>query len=328
MEKELERVKKYETTFNQEYATDHNEYYNSVELALRKIRSHIAPLKTVLRKTCPRHHPNKNVCQRFNIASKSIYNESMLGITYYQNDIFGISNYPDEVMGLHTELKKFFRAENECFIICRSIIEEENNIRNNPGKAEYLLDKYRREAYKRLSSTIMLITDDIIEMLKNITPAYNRYKMFASEEAFAAEEFHKHNIPDMDHLCLIELQEKGEEFTNEQYALFGKAPDTIRKVNRVISFFDEVLPENFQKKKLGEYQYMFCMWAAPNNIKAINNYFLAHYHGQYKLRQYAGVSKHSKDYNKNSPAVTEFIRRINIKLASEYENYQDEAIIK
>lgn len=314
LEKELKRVKQFEKTFNQEFATDHNGYYNAVAELLRKMRSHMSVLKMVLSKTCPRKHPNKNVCHKYNIPSKSIYDKSMLAFTDYQEDAFGLPSYPDEVNGLHTELLKLFNAENECFTICHNIIEEEEEIRKDPHWAKCLLDKYRNKAYKRLRSSIMLVSKEAIETLKTITPSYLSYQQASSEENFAANDFHEHNVIDMDHFCLIELMEKDNEFTDEEYALFGKAPETIRKVKKAIACFDDCLPDDFTKKKLGEYQYMFCKWAMPNNIKGMNEYLMKHYTGKYQLRKYGGVNKHSSKYDKNSPEVTVFYSRIDAHL--------------
>ena len=314
LEKELKRVKQFEKTFNQEFATDHNGYYNAVAELLRKMRCHMSVLKMVLSKTCPRKHPNKNVCHKYNIPSKSIYDKSMLAFTDYQEDAFGLPSYPDEVNGLHTELLKLFNAENECFTICHNIIEEEEEIRKDPHWAKCLLDKYRNKAYKRLRSSIMLVSKEAIETLKTITPSYLSYQQASSEENFAANDFHEHNVIDMDHFCLIELMEKDNEFTDEEYALFGKAPETIRKGKTAIACFDDCLPDDFTKKKLGEYQYMFCKWAMPNNIKGMNEYLMKHYTGKYQLRKYGGVNKHSSKYDKNSPEVTVFYSRIDAHL--------------
>lgn len=314
LEKELKRVKQFEKTFNQEFATDHNGYYNAVAELLRKMRCHMSVLKMVLSKTCPRKHPNKNVCHKYNIPSKSIYDKSMLAFTDYQEDAFGLPSYPDEVNGLHTELLKLFNAENECFTICHNIIEEEEEIRKDPHWAKCLLDKYRNKAYKRLRSSIMLVSKEAIETLKTITPSYLSYQQASSEENFAANDFHEHNVIDMDHFCLIELMEKDNEFTDEEYALFGKAPETIRKVKKAIACFDDCLPDDFKTSKLGEYQYMFCKWAMPNNIKGMNEYLMKHYTGKYQLRKYGGVNKHSSKYDKNSPEVTVFYSRIDAHL--------------
>ena len=130
-------------------------------------------------------------------------------------------------------------------------------------------EKERSEEIDKLKKYVG--TDEYIEELKTITPAYISYQKSSSEENFAANDFHEHNNADMEHFCLIELSEKDKDFTNEDYALFGKAPETIRKVKKAIAFFDDCLPDDFTKKKLGEYQYMFCIWAMPNNIKGMNN---------------------------------------------------------
>ena len=238
----------------------------------------------------------------------------MLAFTDYQEDAFGLPSYPDEVNGLHTELLKLFNAENECFTICHNIIEEEEEIRKDPHWAKCLLDKYRNKAYKRLRSSIMLVSKEAIETLKTITPSYLSYQQASSEENFAANDFHEHNVIDMDHFCLIELMEKDNEFTNEEYALFGKSPETIIKVKKAIACFDNCLPDDFKTSKLGEYQYMFCKWAMPNNIKGMNEYLMKHYTGKYQLRKYGGVNKHSSKYDKNSPEVTGFYSRIDAHL--------------
>ena len=72
METELNRLKKYEKDFNDMFATDHNDYYNSVATLLRRIRSHTSPLKTLLKRTCNHKHPNQKACQRHNIKPKSV----------------------------------------------------------------------------------------------------------------------------------------------------------------------------------------------------------------------------------------------------------------
>ena len=155
MEKELIRLKKYEPTFNNEFATDHNDYYNSTSEVLRHIRSHLSPLKIILKKFCPRKHPSATECQTFDIPQKSIFEGSILGTETYQLELFDLSTYPSPVQGLFTEMIRFFRAENDCMNVCTSILEEELNIRKDPVKSKYLLDKYRREAYKRMENQII-----------------------------------------------------------------------------------------------------------------------------------------------------------------------------
>ena len=206
METELIRLRKYKEDFNDMFATDHNNYYNSVAELLSHIRSHTSPLKNLLKKTCNRRHPDKKECKRYNIKPKSVRKESVLASGSYQKPIFSIDDptTPAQVSGLFRELKKFFADEKECMEICVVVLDEEAEIRKDPVKSKYVLDKYRRKAFEKLRGQIMLISDDMISTLKEITPAYQCFKNFATDEAFAQEEFHKHNVTDMDHFCLIE----------------------------------------------------------------------------------------------------------------------------
>lgn len=312
MEKELARIHKYEQDFNSEYATDHNGYYNSVNEILRHIRSHLSPLKTVLRKFCYRKQTNKS----YHIPQQSVFDRSLLGVETYQPDLFDISEYPPEVQGLFNEMQKFFKEEAECMKICTEIIEEEQKIMRDPVQSKYLLDRYRRKAFEKLRHQVMLITEDVIENLKAICPVYNRFSDYASEEGFAQGEFHKHNVAEMDHFCLIEIATKNRDITNEEKALWGDNPALVKKIRYVILHFDELLPKDFKHKMMGYYEYIFCKWALPENIKQATAYFLKHYKGQHKPSKYGAVNKQSSKYDKGSNDVKTFIKNIGNLLSS------------
>ena len=96
----------------------------------------------------------------------------------YEKSIFNINDpsIPEEVRTLFSELQAFFNNEKECFNICKEIITQENTIKSDPKMSNYLLNKYRDDARKRLKSTIRLISDDVVEMLQDINPAYKLYK--------------------------------------------------------------------------------------------------------------------------------------------------------
>ena len=315
MEKELARLRKYEKDFNQEFATDHNEYYNSVSLLLRKMRSHMSPLKKILRKFCPTRHPTAAQCKALDIPSKSIYESSMLGKGTYELNLFDLSTYPETAQGLFTELLKFFKAEEECMNVCTGILEEETEIRKDPSRSLASLDRYRRNAYRRMENTVMLFSDDILQNLKAITPAYGCKEKYASEESFAQGEFHKHNRADMDHYFVIEALSENEDITNREKALWGNSPKTVKRIRYVVSHFDELLPRDFKQKSMGMYEYIFSQWALPMNVKRAVEYFADNYEGEYKVAKYAAVSKHGIKYDKNSDCVKEFISNIRVLFA-------------
>ena len=310
METELIRLRKYKEDFNDMFATDHNNYYNSVAELLSHIRSHTSPLKNLLKKTCNRRHPDKKECKRYNIKPKSVRKESVLASGSYQKPIFSIDDptTPAQVSGLFRELKKFFADEKECMEICVVVLDEEAEIRKDPVKSKYVLDKYRRKAFEKLRGQIMLISDDMISTLKEITPAYQCFKNFATDEAFAQEEFHKHNVTDMDHFCLIELavSKQKNKLENDELANWGDNPSWVKKIRYVIKHFDELLPNDFSHKKMGQYEYYFCKWALPQNISNATKYFIKHYNGKWKVSKYGAVNSHSKDYDQHSDEVKNF----------------------
>lgn len=310
METELNRLRKYKDEFNDMFATDHNTYYNSVAELLRHIRSHTSPLKNLLKKTCSRRHPDKKECKRYNIKPKSVRKESVLASGSYQKPVFSIDDptTPTQVSGLFRELKKFFVDEKECMEICVDVLNEEAEIRKDPVKSKYVLDKYRRKAFEKLRGQIMLISDDMISQLKEINPAYKCFKSFATDEAFAQEEFHKHNVADMDHFCLIELavSKQNNNLENDELANWGDNPAWVKKIRYVIKHFDDLLPDDFSHKQMGQYEYYFCKWALPQNISNATKYFIKHYNGKWKVSKYGAVNSHSKDYNQHSNEVKSF----------------------
>lgn len=310
METELNRLRKYKEDFNDMFATDHNNYYNSVADLLSHIRSHTSPLKNLLKKTCSRRHPNKKDCKHYNIKPKSVRKESVLASGSYQKPVFNIDDptTPAQVSGLFHELKKFFADEKECMEICVEVLNEEAEIRKDPVKSKYVLDKYRRKAFEKLRGQIMLISDDMISTLKEITPAYQCFKNCATDESFAQEEFHKHNVTDMDHFCLIELAvaKQKNKLENDELANWGDNPLWVKKIKCVIKHFDELLPDYFTHKMMGKFQYYFCKWALPGNISNATKYFIKHYNGKWKVSKYGAVNSHSKDYDQHSDEVKNF----------------------
>ena len=318
MEEELKRLKRLGDTFNHEFATDHNGCVESAAELLRRIRSHTSPLKNILKRFCTPKHPNRKQCQRYNIKSKSVMDESALARNDYQRTLFQ-EYYPQEVKELLNELNLFFAAEKQCMKICTAILKEEAEIRKSPERSKCILDMYRKKAYEKLKNQIMLITDDAIEMLIELSPAYQKYSKFANDEGFAQEEFHRHNTADMDHFCLIEFKqaERNYNMDAESLAMWGRQPDTEQKVKMVIERFDTLLPDDFTSKHMGEYMYYFCRWAHPDNIKQGVAYFTKRYKGQYRVVKYNSVNAHKDTYDPNAREVKNFINNINKMLNSD-----------
>ena len=310
MEKELGRLRKFENDFNAEFGTDHNDYYRSANEALERVEVQLTPLKSLLNRFCHRKQPSIEEPEFSLNPNQSVIDYSKLEPENYQADSFSITGYPIEVQRLFADMRELFRAEAECKKICTDILAEEERIMKDRMHCKYLLDKCRQKTAEKLKNLIMLIPDDIVENLKSLNPAYQRLQEYASEEEFAQGELHKHNIAVMDHFCLIELVEKAHGITDEEKENWGDDLTLIKKIRFVIKHFDELLPKNFKHKKMGYYQYIFCKWALPENIKRCTTYFINHYKGAHKVRQYAAVSRQSVKYLRDSKDVKEFMTRL------------------
>lgn len=83
----------------------------------------------------------------------------------------------------------------------------------------------------------------------------------------------------------------------------------------MISHFDELLPPDFKHKEMGMYEYMFCQWALPDNVKKALEYFIDHYHGEHKVVKYAAVNNYRQKYEKEAPAVKRFLSNILVLFA-------------
>lgn len=315
MEKELGRLHKYENSFNQEFATNHNDYYNSVSTLLRKMRSHMSPLKNILKKFCPTKHPTAAQCATFDLPGKSVYENSLLSKGVCESNIFDLSTFPAVAQGLYQELKLFFKAEEECMEVCTGILEEEKAIRNNPSRSWASLDKYRRGAYERMAYQIILFNEDVLQNLKSITPSYCKRAEYATEEGFAQGEFHKHNRADMDHYFLIEALMGKNDITSKEIMLWGNNPKIVKKIRYVITHFDELLPADFKQKQMGMYEFYFCQWALHTNVKKAVEYFIDNYNGNHKVVKYAAVNKQGAKYDKNSECAKRFFSNINVLFA-------------
>lgn len=312
MEEEVKRMERLSDTFNEEFATDHNGLFDSAAVLLGKIRSHTSPLKNILKKFCSRKHPNAKQCHYNNIRPKSVREGSALARNDYQRDLF-FDHYPKQVKDLLHELQLFFAAEKRCLTICTKLLNEENEIRKDPVRSKYILDMYRKKSFAKFRNQVLLVSDDVVDAVIELCPAYKKRLSSVSDEVFAQEEFHKHNVADMEHFCLIEMAmaRRNNNMEADALALWGNNPETCHNVDLVIENFDSLLPDDFTQKRMGEYLYYFCRWAHPENIKQGVAYFTKRYKGKYRLVKYGSVNAHKDSYSENSISVRNFRNKIN-----------------
>lgn len=308
---ELARLRKFQETFNSSFATDHNDYFNSVKILLRQIRSHTSPLKTLFGRTTERYHkPTAAQMEAYQIAPRPVRDVSVLGNAECPRSLFGIDDpsIPDQVRGFFHELEQFFAAEQECMERCLKVLNEEELIRQDPVLCHCLLDSCLHEMNEAVRSMPVLIPDETIEFLKTENPPYRLSLNCATDEAFAQKGFHKYNKAAMKHFVLIRIYDAQHpcQLDDEEIALWGRQPEVVAQIKYALQHFDELLPPDFRQKLMGRYMYYFCRWALPYNVKGAVAYFHTHYRGSWKLVKYAAVASYALEYDARDPRVADF----------------------
>lgn len=312
MEEEYLRAEKYSVFYNKEYATDINGYYEIVHVAFSKIRSHMSTLKVVMLKGRKGNHPSEEDCRFYNIEPKDLLDCSVMGNAPITYSLFPLEEQPIVVQWLYEYLKRFIDAEKKCMELCVKMIDEETKLKNSPYESNMLLEKERQKAWKKLEDEILLFADAAIKSIKQSNPACQDRIKYASEKDFAPNGLHKYNKLALKHYFIVDLYEsmqKGKH-TQQELTIWYKQPEVIDDVRKVLSEFDNLLPEFFDQKKMGQYMYFFCKWAGGSSVKKVCEYFIQNYHGKYKVVQYPAVNNHAKTFNEEAVEYREFICKI------------------
>ena len=326
---------KFALTFNSEYATKNNLCFNTAERLFNKIRSTISSSKKIYKKFCRtiRKRLPASVPQR-----SSVFKRSELANDYRSGQMFGIETYEDCVQKLYDQLEAFFLELVKCLALCRMIITDETNTRNNPE----LCAKIYKECYEKILSD----TRTIIRTFKEsrMVPASEmeeRKKNAGSLQDFICSNYHKFD-PDQFkmHVIASELN-KGDDMTAVEKILFGaNNKELVEKVRLVIRHFDE-LELNAHKGKHKDKHSAYCvasfmLWCGigiTNDNKAIlfvDDYFNQTYKGEYPPVKANAVNS-AKNILKHNPKKSnldnaEFHARIDAiveKYSVKNESYQD-----
>lgn len=312
METEYLRATKYSVTYNEKYATDINGYYSKIHKVFTKVRSHMSPIRNLLKKGRPNKRPSQEDIKRFDISKKELIGSSVMGEASFEYQMFPIEEQPKIVQNLYEIYSRFIDAEGKCMELCIEMLDREEAIGNSEVESNALLEKDRKKWLHQLKDDVLLLNDDIISQLKAINPVYQERQKYASEKAFAPKGFHKFNTVSVRHYFLIDAYEcLKSKYEMCELAIWGKQHDVIDKVRKVVSEFDNLLPEYFKKSMMGQYIYFFCHWASNGEVKEVYNYFAHHYQGKYKIVGYAAVNNHCKTFNGNSVEYKRFINGIN-----------------
>ena len=276
-------------TFNTQFVTKNNHYFNSAHQLLRKIHSGVTQMKDIYK----RFTPNSSTAVPASIQDytpPSIFERSSLGIAPYTRPMYGLDAYTPEVQRLCMDMKRFFDMLRESLLVCLEVIRQEQYIRRDPNQCTELYHDFKEENYLRIRKHINSIRLNTSEFSPDNNPAIDLRQASESEEEFSQKGFHNLEFDDVCSLATKELVEEEQRgiYTAEELQLFAEDREKITAVRYIITHFDEYLPANPRRKTVPA-DYVACLmgWCEipiKKNL-AFVNYFAATYkkaNGQYK----------------------------------------------
>lgn len=315
---EFVRAKGYAEWYHQKYATDINGYYGLVIEMFKKLRSHLSPFKSLLKKGRYHNRPSEADCENFDIQQKTMIEGSVMGSAPFQLSAFPIEEQPFEVQKLIEVYSEYYTALGDGISLCLEMLDLDEKRHKDVNTTYYMLETERNETWDILRKDHVLYNPSAIERLKAENPAYQDRMKYASEKDFAPHGYHRYNKTVMRHYYqIIYFETMNSEYEPLERITWGDDYETIKNVRLVVQNFDNLLPDCFEKSDLGLYLFYFCKWACGNNIKKAHEYFTSHYNGRYKneLPKYPAVSHHNKNFNENNIKHKDFLNSINILIS-------------
>lgn len=247
---ENQRLKAWGDTFNDEYATDHNNYFTTAEKTMNRIRCTLSGLTKTVFKLC---YSSKKQLPA-DTEAPLIYERSPLLKGPYSPDMFGKDSFGKSVQMLYDELMSYLNTVGENITLCLDVIERENYIRQHPEECQELHDKcftdtfnHNRTIIRRLKELNANMDNDIAEALDNAEDA----------QAMIAELFHMLNVDQWNDYVICTAVKTANRIGLDKTELFLWGKEGVNQVMRVRCLLDHIdeldVTKEKQKNKLSGY---------------------------------------------------------------------------
>lgn len=319
LEKEHIRLIEFAKNFNKEFVTDNNRCFSTALKLLRKLRSGVSEVKRIYKKFCPRPPRCRFYYKATTDKKRSAFDYSYLSINSYQLTLFPLDSeiYPLCVRGLYHEIGKFFHQLSLSLGLCLKVLADEEEIRKDSDYCNYLFEKLKKEVMKEMIGIISLMPSDADFFQEEHNPAIASLKKFSSIEAWVSHGFHNFQKNDVKYLILKEAreEEKRGDITQEEMVIFGNFPDRIRMIRNIINHFDDLLPEDYHRRKLDAKTIaMFMQWCGANNETLFVNYFNKLYENNpnhsHKIIQKNAVNTAKNNLIADKEQYNDFVQRL------------------
>lgn len=312
LEREYIRMKQFSKTFNKSFATDNNEYFNVAYAAFGKMRRSLTATRKLLLRFTKAKPDTYRQGRRDTSIAPSIYENAPLTGGSYQMDAFGLESYRDCVRKLYDAMTKFFNMVRRMLILALKMILDENAIKKDPVRCEYIYQCCFEEVARQISDVLELsgvamnsnLPEDPLSISKRTSLPIN---------LFAQKNYHLHSTKEFKQHVLYELQKEGVRKGNTplEQSLWPLAQDRVKDIRFVIAHFDEIPDIEGHKGKLSSLAVAcFCLWCDPKTRNKWLRYFNQEYriYGQYETVSAVAICDAIKNYSltKESKIYIEF----------------------
>lgn len=236
-QKELDRLRILEKTYNKEYPTNHKKYVSIVQTTVSKMHCTLSGLKKIVTEFRNRGKNKKDA---------TIMDETALFSGPYSKDVFGWDTYKDSsVQDLLNELNSFLKDARECIDLAVKMIKDEAEITNGPNRAYPL---FVHDYQRSVSDNRMLI-----KMIEEQRPDLKNDFVKSLEEAedaktLIASLFHSFNRANFNYnsACLAIHKGNKADLTPEESLIWGLEKE--EKVKRIRVLLEHTLELLMQRE--------------------------------------------------------------------------------
>lgn len=304
LEEEYIALEEFGKVFNDQFATRNNQCFSSAMTLLRKIRSGMSLMIKTYRGFAPKNEAARRAAHA-QLQTLDLYSHSRMGGQEYTPPLFGIEDFTPEVRDLYDAMKRFMDFMGKSFSLCEGILEEEEQIRQDPDACLERYHVFKEEHRAKIKDMLDGIQLDSHVFLAENNPAIKMRSEAANERQFAERGFHNLTESATTALASKEIVEEARrgEFTAQELWLFdGQEREYIRRVRYIIQHFDQYLPEGYKRQTIPS-KYIACLmwWCRPHEDKAFVMYFNQTYiaaGGQHKVPNNSAVNQQKNELTK------------------------------
>ena len=324
LNRELRHLNKVASTFIESYGTNYNSCFRDSADFFFYIRR---LLRKQLRVFENLRHPDRRsylYCFGRSNSLKTDFDQPFLPFVDEEISKPKLRELANEIIGFSNDIF-------ECISLCRKMMNEEMKIRQDFPRLRWVYEKTIAEICKNgqhLLSNFIVCPDSIDkiddpmtrEMLQTETDKWNE---------ILAKYYHDRTPAQLliHHMLLTAFQAKfGLEPTEQEKNVWGNDVNRVKKVQTMISCFDELNPKGHKDKDTGKYKLKgswvakLMHWAIRGtnaDKKLFMDYFNETYNGVYQKIEYATVMAANLSQREKDECVIEFENFLNRKAQEE-----------